>query len=63
MLDWDKDPPEPIIQGGQMVMHGAGSKSVRKAIETYKPMLGLHGHIHEVPIGCKDRAHNLCKSR
>ena len=47
MLDWDKDPPEPIIKSGQMIMHGAGSKSVRKAIETYKPMLGLHGHIHE----------------
>jgi hypothetical protein len=28
-------------------MHGAGSKSVRKAIEEYQPMLGLHGHIHE----------------
>lgn len=47
MLDWDKDPPEPIIQGGQTVMYGAGSKSVRAAIEKYKPMLGLHGHIHE----------------
>ncbi len=47
MLDWDKDPPEPIIQGGQTVMYGAGSKSVREAIEKYKPMLGLHGHIHE----------------
>lgn len=47
MLDWDKDPPQPIIQGGQLVMHGAGSKSVRQAIERYKPMLGLHGHIHE----------------
>lgn len=47
MLDWDKDPPQPVIQGGQMVMHGAGSRSVRKAIERYKPMLGLHGHIHE----------------
>ncbi len=47
MLDWDKDPPQPVIQGGQMVMHAAGSKSVRRAIETYKPMLGLHGHIHE----------------
>ena len=47
MLDWDKDPPEQIIQGGQPVMHGAGSKSVRDAIEKYKPMLGLHGHIHE----------------
>jgi Icc-related predicted phosphoesterase len=47
MLDWDKDPPEQIIQGGQPVMHGAGSRSVRDAIEKYKPMLGLHGHIHE----------------
>jgi Icc-related predicted phosphoesterase len=47
MLDWDKDPPEPVIQGGQMIMKGAGSKSVRNAIEKYKPMLGLHGHIHE----------------
>jgi Icc-related predicted phosphoesterase len=46
-LDWDKDPPEPIIQAGQMVMKGAGSQSVRVAIEKYKPMLGLHGHIHE----------------
>ena len=47
MLDWEKDPPEQIIQGGQPVMHGAGSRSVRDAIEKYKPMLGLHGHIHE----------------
>ncbi len=46
-LDWSKDPPEPIIQGGQTVMYGAGSTSVRKAIEKYQPMLGLHGHIHE----------------
>ncbi|MBI5840164.1 MAG: metallophosphoesterase [Chloroflexi bacterium] len=47
MLDWTKDPPTQIVQGGQPVMHGAGSKSVRDAIEKYKPMLGLHGHIHE----------------
>ncbi len=47
MLDWDKDPPEQIIKGGQPVMHGAGSKAVRDAIEKYMPMLGLHGHIHE----------------
>ncbi len=47
MLDWSKDPPEPIVKAGQMVMHGAGSQSVRKAIEKYQPMLGLHGHIHE----------------
>jgi Icc-related predicted phosphoesterase len=47
MLDWDKDPPEQIISGGQPVMHGAGSRAVRDAIEKFKPMLGLHGHIHE----------------
>jgi len=47
MLDWSTDPPKPIIKAGQMVMYGAGSKSVRHAIETYQPMLGLHGHIHE----------------
>jgi len=47
MLDWDKDPPEQIVQGGQPVLHGAGSVAVREAIEKYNPMLGLHGHIHE----------------
>ena len=47
MLDWTKDPPTQIVQGGQPVMHGAGSVAVRNAIEKYKPMLGLHGHIHE----------------
>lgn len=47
MLDWTKDPPEQIVRAGQPVMHGAGSASVRAAIEKYKPMLGLHGHIHE----------------
>lgn len=46
-LDWGKDPPEPIFEAGQMIMKGAGSLSVRKAIEKYQPMLGLHGHIHE----------------
>jgi Icc-related predicted phosphoesterase len=47
MLDWTKDPPQQISQGGQPVMHGAGSVAVRTAIERYQPMLGLHGHIHE----------------
>lgn len=46
-LNWDTDPPTPIVEAGQIVMHGAGSKSVRKAIEKYQPLLGLHGHIHE----------------
>ena len=47
MLDWSTDPPQPIIKAGQVVLHGAGSQSVRRAIEKYQPMLGLHGHIHE----------------
>ncbi|MFL7892303.1 MAG: metallophosphoesterase [Anaerolineales bacterium] len=46
-LNWDTDPPTPIVEAGQIVMHGAGSKSVRRAIEKYQPLLGLHGHIHE----------------
>ncbi|HXF85179.1 MAG TPA: hypothetical protein VNK49_07290 [Anaerolineales bacterium] len=49
MLDWTKDPPEQIVRGGQVVLHGAGSRSVREAIERHQPMLGLHGHIHESP--------------
>jgi Icc-related predicted phosphoesterase len=46
-LDWTTDPPSPIMSSGQMVFAGAGSAAVRKAIEKYQPMLGLHGHIHE----------------
>jgi Icc-related predicted phosphoesterase len=36
-----------IIKHGQMQMVPVGSKAVRTAIETHKPLLGLHGHIHE----------------
>jgi uncharacterized protein len=46
-LDWTTDPPSQIVTGGQPVLYGAGSSSVRAAIERYQPMLGLHGHIHE----------------
>jgi len=37
----------PIIQGGRVIMVPVGSKAVRKMIEKYQPLLGLHGHIHE----------------
>ena len=47
MLDWSTSPPTQIVKGGQAVMHGAGSKAVRRAIETHQPLLSLHGHIHE----------------
>jgi Icc-related predicted phosphoesterase len=42
----DKD-LNPIIRGGSVVMVPVGSKAVRKMIEKYQPLLGLHGHIHE----------------
>jgi Icc-related predicted phosphoesterase len=38
---------KPVIAGGEIVMTGGESTSVRKAIETYQPLLGLHGHLHE----------------
>jgi Icc-related predicted phosphoesterase len=46
-LDWTTDPPSQIVSAGQPVLYGAGSASVRDAIERDQPMLGLHGHIHE----------------
>jgi Icc-related predicted phosphoesterase len=38
---------KPVSSGGEMVMTHVGSIAVRKAIEVYQPLLGLHGHIHE----------------
>ena len=38
---------KPVLAGGEIVMTGGGSTSVRRAIETYRPLLSLHGHIHE----------------
>jgi len=43
----DKD-LKPIVSAGTGVeMAPVGSKSVRKMIEKYQPLMGLHGHIHE----------------
>jgi Icc-related predicted phosphoesterase len=47
MLDPTTDPPSQIVRGGQPVLYGAGSTSIRSAVERYQPLLGLHGHIHE----------------
>jgi Icc-related predicted phosphoesterase len=46
-LDSSVYPPKPLVDGGGIVLYGAGSTAVRTAIEKYQPMLGLHGHIHE----------------
>ncbi len=38
---------KPVVQGGQVVMIGVGSSSVRDLILKYQPSMGLHGHVHE----------------
>jgi Icc-related predicted phosphoesterase len=38
---------KPILSGGQPVMTSAGSTAVRKAVEKYQPLIGIHGHVHE----------------
>ena len=38
---------KPVIVGGEMEMMAGGSTAVRKAVETFQPLVGLHGHIHE----------------
>ena len=37
------------VRGGHTHMEPVGSTAVRKIIEKYQPLLGLHGHIHESP--------------
>ena len=43
LLDTSVSPPRPIVGESTPV----GSTSVRQAIERYRPLVGLHGHIHE----------------
>ena len=38
---------KPVIKGGSISMIHVGSTTVRQLIEKYKPLLGIHGHIHE----------------
>ncbi|MEM1517580.1 MAG: metallophosphoesterase [Nitrososphaerota archaeon] len=38
---------KPVLASGELVMTHVGSIAVRKLIEKYQPLLGLHGHIHE----------------
>ncbi len=38
-----------VAKGGRPQMVPVGSKAVRKIIEKYQPLVGLHGHIHESP--------------
>jgi uncharacterized protein len=43
----------PQAGGGGIRQGPVGSTAVRSALESYQPMLGLHGHIHESPGGIK----------
>lgn len=52
-LDDSVYPPKPIIRSGEPVKFGAGSRSVRKAIEERQPLLDLCGHIHESRGVCR----------
>lgn len=44
MLD---DTLTPVMQGGHQTLAPVGSTAVRAAIERYRPVVSLHGHIHE----------------
>lgn len=46
------------VDGGRTYVP-VGSKAVRKAIETYQPLLGLHGHVHEAK-GSVNIGRTLC---
>jgi Icc-related predicted phosphoesterase len=46
-LDTSSWPPQPVMVGSEVVMHGAGSSAVTDAIRRYQPLISLHGHIHE----------------
>ena len=38
---------KPVVRGGQIEMTHVGSTAVRHVIERHRPLLGLHGHVHE----------------
>jgi uncharacterized protein len=38
---------QPTASAGDVLRGPVGSTGVRKAIETFRPVLGVHGHIHE----------------
>ncbi len=46
-LDTSKDPPAPVMHGGEQSFKPVGSMAVFEAIEKYQPLLVLAGHIHE----------------
>lgn len=41
------DEMRPIVSAGDLLRGPVGSTGVRRAIEELRPLLGVHGHIHE----------------
>lgn len=41
------DSLRPIVSAGDLLRGPVGSTGVREAIQSFRPLLGLHGHIHE----------------
>jgi Icc-related predicted phosphoesterase len=50
MLD---DELRPMVDASGVRITSVGSSAVRRAIEDARPLLGLHGHVHESPAGQK----------
>lgn len=46
-LDTTKDPPAPVMNGGEQAFKPVGSSAVRDAVLEHQPLLVLAGHIHE----------------
>ena len=61
-LDWNTDPPSPIVSGGQIVFAGAGSRAVRNAIEKHQPLLGTARPYSRVTGCSKDRQDHVHQS-
>ncbi|MEW6080982.1 MAG: metallophosphoesterase, partial [Bacillota bacterium] len=55
----DRDLKPKLGPGGQPDMVPVGSVAVRRTIEEYQPLLGLHGHIHE-SRGTVKIGHTVC---
>jgi Icc-related predicted phosphoesterase len=48
-----------VRKGGEQVIVPVGSRAVRAVIERHRPLLGLHGHIHE-SRGAAELGRTLC---
>ncbi|WP_052889328.1 metallophosphoesterase family protein [Thermogemmatispora carboxidivorans] len=48
-----------VTRAGHTVMTPVGSLAVRRTIERYQPLLGLHGHVHE-SRGARKLGRTLC---